>query len=46
MLTVMNMAAVLLHLLDFVGDMSGGKGLVLDFVGQGVLDHPRLTEPA
>ena len=35
MLTFMNMAAVLLHLLDFVGGMSGGKGLMLDFVGQG-----------
>jgi hypothetical protein len=35
MLTLMNMAAVMLHLLDFVGGMNGGKGLMLDFVGQG-----------
>ncbi len=35
MLTVMNLAAALLHLLDFAGGMSAGKGLMLDFVGQG-----------
>ena len=40
MLTFMNMAAVLLHLLDFVGGMSGGKGLMLDFVGQGEYWRP------
>ena len=35
MLSMMNIAAVLLHMLDFVGGMSGGKGVMLDFVGQG-----------
>ncbi|KAK8844044.1 hypothetical protein IAR55_006838 [Kwoniella newhampshirensis] len=34
MLTVMNLVAGLLHVLDFAGGMNGGKGLVLDFVGQ------------
>ena len=30
----MNTAAVLLHMLDFLGGMNGGKGILLDFVGQ------------
>lgn len=35
MLTVLNVVAAFLHLLDFAGGMNGGKGLVLDFIGQG-----------
>jgi hypothetical protein len=31
----MNIAAGCLHMLDFLGGMNGGKGLMLDFVGQG-----------
>nr|XP_019049726.1 hypothetical protein I302_00145 [Kwoniella bestiolae CBS 10118]OCF28656.1 hypothetical protein I302_00145 [Kwoniella bestiolae CBS 10118] len=34
MLVVLNLAAAFLHLLDFAGGMNGGKGLILDFVGQ------------
>ncbi|RSH95191.1 hypothetical protein EHS25_000277 [Saitozyma podzolica] len=34
MLTAMNIAAGCLHMLDFLGGMNGGKGLMLDFVGQ------------
>nr|XP_031861519.1 uncharacterized protein CI109_003123 [Kwoniella shandongensis]KAA5528591.1 hypothetical protein CI109_003123 [Kwoniella shandongensis] len=34
MLTAMNAVAMFLHVLDFAGGMNGGKGLVLDFVGQ------------
>ncbi|WVR08948.1 hypothetical protein IAU60_006007 [Kwoniella sp. DSM 27419] len=34
MLSVMNLAAVLLHLLDFAAGSNGGKGLILDFIGQ------------
>ncbi|ORY33122.1 hypothetical protein BCR39DRAFT_521365 [Naematelia encephala] len=34
MLILMNFTAALLHLLDFVGGMNGGKGLMLDFIGQ------------
>lgn len=34
LLTMLNIAAGFLHLLDFVGGMNGGKGLMLDFVGQ------------
>ncbi|WVQ81079.1 hypothetical protein IAT38_003201 [Cryptococcus sp. DSM 104549] len=34
MLIAMNLAACGLHVLDFAGGMNGGKGLVLDFVGQ------------
>ncbi|WWC72978.1 uncharacterized protein I206_106942 [Kwoniella pini CBS 10737] len=34
MLVALNIAAAFLHLLDFAGGMNGGKGLVLDFVGQ------------
>jgi hypothetical protein len=36
MLTVMNIVAALLHLLDFASGLNGGKGLMLDFVGQGM----------
>lgn len=34
MLTMMNSVAVLLHWLDFLAGMNGGKGIILDFVGQ------------
>lgn len=34
MVTLMNVAAALLHCLDFAGGLNGGKGLLLDFVGQ------------
>ncbi|WWC91080.1 uncharacterized protein L201_006021 [Kwoniella dendrophila CBS 6074] len=34
MLVALNIAAAFLHLLDFVGEMNAGKGLILDFVGQ------------
>jgi hypothetical protein len=37
MLTFMNFVAAFLHVLDFAGGMNGGKGIMLDFVGQGVL---------
>lgn len=37
MLSLMNLVAVLLHLLDFSSGMGGSKGLILDFVGQGEL---------
>ncbi|OCF42999.1 hypothetical protein I317_03220 [Kwoniella heveanensis CBS 569] len=33
-LSFMNLAVGLLHVLDFWGGMNGGKGLILDFVGQ------------
>ncbi|WVQ93088.1 hypothetical protein IAU59_000152 [Kwoniella sp. CBS 9459] len=33
-LSCMNLAVGFLHLLDFWGGMNGGKGLILDFVGQ------------
>lgn len=36
MLTLMNMFAAFLHWLDFPGGSPGGKGLILDFIGQGV----------
>lgn len=35
MLTSMNAVAALLHTLDFMAGMNGGKGVILDFVGQG-----------
>ena len=35
LLTATNLAAVLLHALDFVAGMAGGKGVLLDFVRQG-----------
>jgi hypothetical protein len=34
MLVVTNFAAVFLHCLDFWAELNGGKGVVLDFVGQ------------
>ena len=33
-LAAINLAAGLLHCLDFAGGMNGGKGLSLDFIGQ------------
>jgi hypothetical protein len=35
MLTAMNAVAGLLHTLDYMAGMNGGKGVILDFVGQG-----------
>lgn len=35
MLNGLHFVALLLHLLDFAGGMNGGRGIVLDFVGQG-----------
>ncbi|KAL7421276.1 hypothetical protein Q5752_004161 [Cryptotrichosporon argae] len=34
MLTLMNLVAVMFHLLDFASGMNTGKGILLDFVGQ------------
>lgn len=35
MLTAINLVAGFLHSLDFLAGMNGGKGVILDFVGQG-----------
>lgn len=34
MVTFMNAVAMFLHFLDFVSGMNGGKGIILDFIGQ------------
>lgn len=34
MSTIMNIVAVLLHVLDFVSGLNGSKGIILDFIGQ------------
>jgi hypothetical protein len=34
MLTFLNIMAAAMHSLDFMTGMSGGKGVILDFVGQ------------
>ncbi|WRT69195.1 uncharacterized protein IL334_006179 [Kwoniella shivajii] len=43
MLILMNVTSVFLHLLDFVGGMNDGKGLVLDFVGVNPANPASLT---
>lgn len=32
--TALNVTAVMLHLLEYAGGSLGGKGVILDFVGQ------------
>jgi len=41
-----NLAAMCLHLLDFASGQNGGKGLILDFVGQGECTAPADVTPS